>query len=82
MRKLAVLLMASGLLLVFGVAEAQWAVTNVLRSWDNKQDRWENGNMQLWLDGTNQPFYHSFFGPSEFNTDLITGADIAQQDHS
>jgi hypothetical protein len=74
MRKLLVALMVIGLLLVVGVVEAEWTVTNVLRSWDDQQSRWENGNMEMWLDATNQPFHHHFFGPSEFNTDLITDA--------
>jgi hypothetical protein len=60
MRKLLPVLIVAGLLFVVGVAEAQWAVTNALRSWDDKQARWENGNMEMWLDGTNQPFYHDF----------------------
>jgi hypothetical protein len=69
-------LVVVGLLLVAGVAQADWKVTNPLRSWDDDfgggAGRWENGNMIMYLDGTAQPFYHEVSG--QFDTTLVTGA--------
>ncbi len=57
-RILAVALMATALLLVtLGVANAALQTTNVLRSWDDGLNRYENGNLTMWLNDSIQPFY-------------------------
>jgi hypothetical protein len=76
MRRFVVLLVVVGLLLAAGVAQADWKVTNPLRSWDDDfgggAGRWENGNMSMYLDGTAQPFYNEISG--QFDTDVVTDA--------
>jgi len=37
------------LAVTLGVAQAQLKLTGVLHAWDDKTNRWENGNAQIWL---------------------------------
>lgn len=65
-----------GILLIGGSAYAQWVVTAVPNSWDDAKNRWENGNLVMYLDGTAQPFYYPYFPPGqdEFNNDPVADA--------
>ena len=72
MRRFVVLLVVVGLLLAAGAVQADWKVTNPLRSWDDSQARWENGNMSMYLDGTLQPFYNEVSG--QFDTTVVADA--------
>ena len=57
-RFFAVILMTASLLLAtMGAVNADLKTTNVLRSWDDALGRYENGNLTMYLDGQNQPFY-------------------------
>lgn len=57
-RLLAVVLMAVALILVtIGAVNADLKPTNVLRSFDDTTQKYENGNIQMFLDSTPQPFY-------------------------
>lgn len=60
------------LLLVAGGAFAQWKVTNVPNAWDDGQNRWENGNMTMFLNATPEPFYYDF--TNEFDTTTVANA--------
>ncbi len=51
------LMVGALLLLTLGVANAALVTTNVLRSWDDGTNRYENGNISMHLDSDRQPFY-------------------------
>ena len=57
-RVLAVALLAVAIVMAtMGAVNAALVTTNVLRSWDDAFNRYENGNLTLFLDGQLQPFY-------------------------
>ena len=51
-------------------AALRWAVTEIVHSWDDAKQRYENGNVQMYLDGTWQPMHDDFFSKNqdEFDT--------------
>lgn len=70
-RLLSIVLTAAAIvLLTLGVANAALVTTNILRSWDDGTNRYENGNLTMNLDNNRQPFYTQL----DFNTDLHADA--------
>lgn len=65
-----VLVAAALLLFTIGVANATLITTNILRSWDDGLNRYENGNLTMWLNNDRQPFYTKL----DFNNDLHADA--------
>ena len=70
-RLLAIALMVGAIaLLTLGVANAALITTNVLRSWDDAANRYENGNLTMVLNNDPQPFYTQL----DFDTNLHADA--------
>lgn len=73
---LLILLVLATLMIITGAASAEWVLTNNLNSWDNGANRWENGNVALWLNSNPQAFYHEIVSSNqdEFNGTTVPDA--------